>query len=161
MGMTLEGSAMFKADGSLRNLVEKWLALTPVMPIHVTRFRRTRSCQRLYVRVEASQATSILTIYFFRHGDGTWCVFPPPGGASNDECSLTHRAGRRLRCTSGAAQLRQRLLEEDSAGLSKSSRWCISEDAQHDQRTILGSYSYSRGRAPVYTVEFAAEAERR
>lgn len=77
MGMTLEESAMFKADGSLRNLVEKWFALTPVMPVHVTRFRGTRSCQRPYVRVESLRPAGLFAIYFFRHGDGTWCVFPP------------------------------------------------------------------------------------
>lgn len=37
---------------SLRLLVEKWLAPTPAMPAHVTRFSRTRPNHRRYVRVE-------------------------------------------------------------------------------------------------------------
>ncbi|OUL83938.1 hypothetical protein CA601_26810 [Paraburkholderia hospita] len=60
---------------SLRLLVEKWLAPTPARPAHVTRFSRMGTNQRRYVRVEALHSTGL--IFFFRHDDGSWCVFPP------------------------------------------------------------------------------------
>jgi hypothetical protein len=62
---------------SLRLLVEKWLGPTPVMPARVTRFGRMRSSQRRYVCVEVLRPAGALTIYFFLHDDGMWCVFPP------------------------------------------------------------------------------------
>ena len=65
------------AERSLRLLVEKWLAPTPSTPVRVTRFSRARSNQRRYVRVEVLRPTGPVGLFFFRHGDGTWCVFPP------------------------------------------------------------------------------------
>jgi len=62
---------------SLRMLVEKWLAPTPAMPAHVARFSRTSTNQKRYVCVEALHPTGLLSIFFFRHDDGSWCVFPP------------------------------------------------------------------------------------
>ncbi|NPT59847.1 hypothetical protein [Paraburkholderia elongata] len=62
---------------SLRLLVEKWLAPTPAIPAHVTRFSRTGTNQWRYVRVEALHPTGLLAFFFFRHDDGSWCVFPP------------------------------------------------------------------------------------
>jgi hypothetical protein len=64
-------------EQSLRRLIEKWLAPTPAMPVRVTRFGHARSSQRRYVCVEASQPARPLAIFFFRHDDGSWCVFPP------------------------------------------------------------------------------------
>jgi hypothetical protein len=62
---------------SLRLLVEKWLAPTVAMPAHVTRFSRVGTSQKRYVRVEALHSTGPLAFFFFRHDDGSWCVFPP------------------------------------------------------------------------------------
>lgn len=62
---------------SLRLLVEKWLAPTAARPAHVTRFSRMGTNQRRYVRVEALHPTGVLAFFFFRHDDGSWCVFPP------------------------------------------------------------------------------------
>lgn len=62
---------------SLRLLVEKWLAPTAAMPAHVTRFSRMGTSQRRYVCVEALHSTGLLAFFFFRHDDGSWCVFPP------------------------------------------------------------------------------------
>jgi hypothetical protein len=62
---------------SLRLLVEKWLAPTPAMPARVARFSRMRANQRRYVCVEASRPTGMLMIFFFKHDDGSWRVFPP------------------------------------------------------------------------------------
>jgi len=68
---------MNAAERSLRLLVEKWLAPTPATPVRVIQFSRARSNQRRYVRVEVLRPTGAVEMFFFRHGDGTWCVFPP------------------------------------------------------------------------------------
>lgn len=62
---------------SLRELVNKWLAPTSATPGHVTHFGRTALHRHRYVRVEALHTAGVLAIFFFRHDDGTWCVFPP------------------------------------------------------------------------------------
>jgi hypothetical protein len=64
------------AEKSLRLLVEKWLSPTLTTPIRVTRFSRTRGNQR-YVCVETLRPGGPVTLFFFRHDDGKWCVFPP------------------------------------------------------------------------------------
>nr|WP_084688669.1 hypothetical protein [Paraburkholderia oxyphila] len=64
-------------ERSLRSQVEKWLAPIPSVPVRVTRFSRVRSSQWCYVRVEVDRPTGPVGMFFFRHGDGTWCVFPP------------------------------------------------------------------------------------
>lgn len=65
------------SEQSLRFLVEKWLAPGPSVPVHVTEFSRTRLGGRRYVRVETSQEGGARGLFFFRHDDGCWCVFPP------------------------------------------------------------------------------------
>ncbi|ATF90559.1 hypothetical protein ABEG10_37645 (plasmid) [Burkholderia cenocepacia] len=67
---------MSAAEKSLRLLVEKWLAPTPSTPVRVTQFGRASSNQRRYVRVEVLRPTGPVGMFFFRHGDGAWCVFP-------------------------------------------------------------------------------------
>ena len=62
---------------SLRLVVEKWFAPTPAIPVRVTEFGRTSSNQRRYVRIEALRPAGLLVIFFFRHDDGSWNVFPP------------------------------------------------------------------------------------
>ncbi|TDN61935.1 hypothetical protein [Paraburkholderia sp. BL10I2N1] len=62
---------------TLRFLVEKWLAPAPTTPVRVTRFSCTSSDHRRHVRVEALRPEGSVVILFFRHGDGTWRVFPP------------------------------------------------------------------------------------
>jgi hypothetical protein len=75
--MRLKEQTMNTGQRSLRLLVEKWLAPTPAMPARVTRFSRTSTTHGRFVRVEALHPTGLLAIFFFRHGDGSWCVFPP------------------------------------------------------------------------------------
>ncbi|TKC81635.1 hypothetical protein FAZ69_27095 [Trinickia terrae] len=58
---------------TLRRLVDKWLAPTPATPARVIRFSR----RRRYVCIETTHPTGTLSIFFFRHDDGSWCVFPP------------------------------------------------------------------------------------
>ncbi|MHB9841998.1 hypothetical protein Q8F57_045300 [Paraburkholderia terrae] len=67
---------MNTGEQSLHWLVGKWLAPSPAMPARVTQFSRTHFSQGRYVRVEASRPAGSLAIYFFRHDDGSWCVFP-------------------------------------------------------------------------------------
>lgn len=67
------------SEQSLRFLVEKWLA--PGLPVHVTEFSRTRVGGRRYVRVETSLEAGSRGLFFFRHDDGCWCVFPPTADA--------------------------------------------------------------------------------
>jgi hypothetical protein len=68
---------MSTMHSSLRFLIEKWLGYNPTMPARVIRFGHTHSDRRRYVCVETWRPTGALTIYFFRHDDGTWCVYPP------------------------------------------------------------------------------------
>ncbi|BCG01293.1 hypothetical protein PPGU19_058610 [Paraburkholderia sp. PGU19] len=56
--------------------VDKWLAPTPAMPARVVRFCRTQMHRRC-VCVEAARPNGLLSIFFFRHDDGSWNVFPP------------------------------------------------------------------------------------
>ncbi|CAB3803382.1 hypothetical protein LMG28614_05805 [Paraburkholderia ultramafica] len=71
------------SEQSLRFLVEKWLAPAPSAAVHVTEFSRTRLGGRRYVRVETSVETGSRGLFFFRHDDGCWCVFPPTADRSS------------------------------------------------------------------------------
>ncbi len=62
---------------SLRCQVEKWLAPAPAISVHVTRFSRTRLGGRRYVYVETSSSGGVRALFFFKHDDGSWYVFPP------------------------------------------------------------------------------------
>jgi hypothetical protein len=58
-------------------MVRKWLSLADGSPARVTAFGRTRGGQVPYVSVAVERAGELLSIIFFRHHDGSWCVFPP------------------------------------------------------------------------------------
>ena len=75
----------------LRLLIEKWFGSSASIPCRVTEFGRTRSNRRRYVCVEAKRATGSLAIFFFRHDDGSWHVFPP-AAESTVSCSGAHPA---------------------------------------------------------------------
>ena len=68
---------MNSAETSLRTLVDKWLAPNARVPARVVRFSRTQQQRLRYVCVEAVHPARTIAIFFFRHDDGTWCVFPP------------------------------------------------------------------------------------
>lgn len=70
-------AAQSSATSSLRQLVDKWLAPTASVPARVTHIGRMLHPRNRYVRVEAAHTTGTLAIFFFRHDDGSWCVFPP------------------------------------------------------------------------------------
>jgi hypothetical protein len=62
---------------SLGALVDKWLAPSQSRPARVTCMGRLIATHGRYVRLEGCTSTRTLTIVFFRHDDGSWCVFPP------------------------------------------------------------------------------------
>jgi hypothetical protein len=68
---------MDNAKGTLRLLVDKWFAPNPAAPVRLTRISPASSNLTRCVRVEALRAGDSVAIFFFRHGDGTWRVFPP------------------------------------------------------------------------------------
>ncbi|NIF56076.1 hypothetical protein F3J19_29010 [Burkholderia sp. Ax-1724] len=61
---------------SLRALVERWIGATD--GVRVTHFNHSRDDQFRFVRVEGVSNPEVAFI-FFRHRDGSWCVFPPEG----------------------------------------------------------------------------------
>ncbi|MBN3818035.1 hypothetical protein G3N57_16100 [Paraburkholderia sp. Se-20369] len=71
---------MNATGSSLRMQVDKWLAPSVRVPARVVRFSRMPAQRRRYVCVEAAHPTGTIAIFFFRHDDGSWCVFPPAGG---------------------------------------------------------------------------------
>lgn len=62
---------------SLRMMIDKWLAPTSNMPARLVCFGRATRDQRRYVCVESARPDGTLVIFFFRHDDGAWRVFPP------------------------------------------------------------------------------------
>lgn len=68
---------MCAPETSLRGLVDKWLAPTHAMRTRVTRFSRLSLHSQRYVCVETSGPTGTLALFFFRHDDGSWRVYPP------------------------------------------------------------------------------------
>jgi hypothetical protein len=73
----LERNVKNTDERSLRSQVEKWLAPGPATPVHVIGFGRTHWDGGRYVCVEASFQAGPHALFFFRHSDGSWCVFPP------------------------------------------------------------------------------------
>jgi hypothetical protein len=61
----------------LRWQVEKWLGLGPSEPVHVTALRRARLRGTRCVCVEALLPAGSRALFFFRHDDGSWRVYPP------------------------------------------------------------------------------------
>jgi hypothetical protein len=68
---------MDTAKQSLRALVEKWLGATNATPVRVLLVHRIRSGRRRCVCIRAERAADSFTLFFFRHDDGAWQVFPP------------------------------------------------------------------------------------
>jgi len=61
---------------SLRALVSLWLA-PDLRGVKVIEFRRGHSRRECYVRVEVWKEEGAIAMFFFRHRDGGWRVFPP------------------------------------------------------------------------------------
>ena len=68
---------MNATENSLRNQVDKWLAPTYAMRTRVIEFSRLSLHRRRYVCVETSGPMGTLALFFFRHDDRSWRVYPP------------------------------------------------------------------------------------
>jgi hypothetical protein len=68
---------MKHSEGSLRRLIEKWVGPTEKNPIRVSRYRDISPSSTYCVRVEADGSVGSFSLFFFRHSDGCWRVFPP------------------------------------------------------------------------------------
>ncbi|CAB3810558.1 hypothetical protein LMG28688_07269 [Paraburkholderia caffeinitolerans] len=66
-------------ERTLRVLAEKWLGEEGARAARVTRFSHGARRRWRYVCVEAGRPGGVFSIFFFRHDDGSWCVFPPSG----------------------------------------------------------------------------------
>lgn len=62
---------------SLKKQVDKWLAPTLASPARVLRTGRMHGSRARYVCVETCAPEGARSLFLFRHGDGSWCVFPP------------------------------------------------------------------------------------
>jgi hypothetical protein len=74
--MAKMGRTMASKGASLRLMVEHWLAPDPGMQVRVIEFRNKRSKHQCYVCVETLKPTGRLSLFFFRHPDGAWSIFP-------------------------------------------------------------------------------------
>ncbi|MGF6855515.1 hypothetical protein [Paraburkholderia sp. CI3] len=68
---------MKTGEQSLRFVVEKWLGLQLSESARVTALGRPRSGKGRFVCVETVHGSERLALFFFRHDDGCWKVFPP------------------------------------------------------------------------------------
>ncbi|MDN7179254.1 hypothetical protein M0D69_14870 [Caballeronia sp. SEWSISQ10-4 2] len=71
---------MIATEQSLRGLVEKWLDAASAVPLRVHSIHRIRSRRRRCVCIEVERAadfvTHSFTLYFFRHDNGAWHIYP-------------------------------------------------------------------------------------
>jgi hypothetical protein len=68
------------AKKTLRSMIDQWLPAEFVAQIHITRYRSRHPERECYVRVEAINRTGPVELYFFRHRDGSWRIYPPTQG---------------------------------------------------------------------------------
>ncbi|MDF3839889.1 hypothetical protein P3W85_44195 [Cupriavidus basilensis] len=74
----IQGRARENAgEATLRGLIDKWLGPTSTTSARITRVRSPQLRPGGCVRVEVVRASDELSLYFFRHEDGAWRVFPP------------------------------------------------------------------------------------
>ncbi|TCG03956.1 hypothetical protein BZM27_44465 [Paraburkholderia steynii] len=66
---------MASVGRSLRNMVQDWLAPDPKRGFRVSHVGR--SGHGRYVCVVADNGAGSRAMFFFRHRDGSWCIFPP------------------------------------------------------------------------------------
>jgi hypothetical protein len=68
---------MASAAKSLCLMVEHSLAPGPSTKVRVAEFRSRRAKRQCHVRVEIAIPTGPVGMFFFRHRDGNWRIFPP------------------------------------------------------------------------------------
>ncbi|OUL72724.1 hypothetical protein CA603_45170 [Paraburkholderia hospita] len=66
---------------SLREQVQKWLAPDVTTPIRIAQYGRLHLDGTWFVLVEAAATSGPCSMYFFRHSDGSWNVYPPAFGS--------------------------------------------------------------------------------
>ncbi|SKD03809.1 hypothetical protein SAMN05445504_8983 [Burkholderia sp. CF099] len=66
---------MGRAARSLRTMVHAWLSPDPERGYRVSHVGRSSAGR--YVCVVADNGAGPRAMFFFRHRDGRWCVFPP------------------------------------------------------------------------------------
>jgi hypothetical protein len=62
---------------SLRSQVEKLVGPTRDRGTRVRLLDRSRTDGTCRVRIQVDRPTGSFSLFFFRHADGTWHVFPP------------------------------------------------------------------------------------
>nr|WP_087044684.1 hypothetical protein [Caballeronia ptereochthonis] len=62
---------------TLHSLVEKWFGPVSQTPLRVTRVGRAQSNRAPCVHIELLSPKGPMGLFFFRHCDGSWWVFPP------------------------------------------------------------------------------------
>ncbi|WP_454754140.1 hypothetical protein [Cupriavidus necator] len=67
---------MNRKGTALRRALEKWLGVNATIPTRITRVRKPGQYFGC-VQVDVSRASGNLSLFFFRHADGSWRVFPP------------------------------------------------------------------------------------
>ncbi|WP_321798299.1 hypothetical protein [Caballeronia sp. J97] len=60
---------------SLKFFVNDWFGKDETF--RVTRPVRSRERPWRAVRVEVMRSSATFALFFFQHGDGSWCVYPP------------------------------------------------------------------------------------
>ncbi|MEM5453841.1 MULTISPECIES: hypothetical protein [Paraburkholderia] len=68
---------MDATKGSLRGLREKLLATAGTLPVRVLTLHGSQDGLTCRVCVEIRRPDGPILLFFFRHDDGTWHVFPP------------------------------------------------------------------------------------
>jgi hypothetical protein len=76
---------------SLRGQVDKWLSPDAAVPIRVTAFGRIYAGGARYVSVEVKSITGLRSLYFFKHSDGSWRVYPPTADRYTAPPSISSR----------------------------------------------------------------------
>jgi hypothetical protein len=71
------GAQPVVGEKSLRGLVEKLLGAASAQPVRILLTHRSQSGRTRRVCVEVQRPGGPLALFFFRHTDGTWHVFPP------------------------------------------------------------------------------------
>jgi hypothetical protein len=79
---------MNAARKSLRMQIHKWFGCACAKTIHITRTNLANGGRVCCVTIQATQPDHSLVVAFFRHGDGSWQVYPPQAG---HQCMSAHR----------------------------------------------------------------------
>lgn len=75
---------MVATESLLSGLREKLLATAGALPVRVVTMQGSPDGVTCRVCVEVRRPDGPILLFFFRHGDGTWHVFPP----AHNLCSM-------------------------------------------------------------------------